>query len=332
MTDLINSILTVAPLRISFVGGGTDFASFYKKGRGKVVSTTINKYVYVFLKRHDPTFGEKFRISYSEVEHVNTISEIQNNIIRECLKFLNFDEPLHISTLADLPAGSGLGSSSSFTTALLLGLHKMKGESVTKHQLAEEACRIEIEILGQPLGKQDQYAASFGGFNCFEFLNDNSVLIQPIKLSPSEEIELMGRSFLIFTNQVRTANMILKDQENRVNINELNLQRMYELATNFHVNCQNVVDWRLLRDIISEGWNLKKSFSPKIEIIEQNHLLTLVSKYFECGFKILGAGGGGFVYVMKSHVDQKIPPEISSLKSLVFPKIDHLGTRVVVEF
>ena len=164
-------VTTITPQRISFAGGGTDFPDFYLKNGGAVVSATIDKFVYVTVKRHSELFREKYRLSYSQTEHVDEIDSIENDIARECLRFLNVDPPLFISTTSDLPVSSGLGSSSSFAVGLLLALHNLRGESVTAGQLAEEACHIEIEVLGKPIGKQDQYAAAFGGLNFYEFMN-----------------------------------------------------------------------------------------------------------------------------------------------------------------
>jgi D-glycero-alpha-D-manno-heptose-7-phosphate kinase len=168
----IQSVLSVAPLRISFLGGGTDIPTFYTRSKGCVVSAAINKYVYVHIKRHDPLFQERYRISYSEVEHTNSRNSIKNAIVKGCLELLDIDEPIQISTSADLPANSGLGSSSSFAVALLNALHALKNENASAVQLAEEASTVEIELLGSPIGKQDQYAAAFGGLNLFEFSMD----------------------------------------------------------------------------------------------------------------------------------------------------------------
>jgi D-glycero-alpha-D-manno-heptose-7-phosphate kinase len=166
---VFQSCLTIAPLRVSFVGGGSDFPNYYLKNGGAVVSTAISKYVYVHVKRHDPLFQERYRISYSEVEHTQSRESIKNRIVKSSLELLEIDEPLQISTSADLPAASGLGSSSSFAVALLLALHSLKGESVSPLQLSEEACNVEIEMLKSPIGKQDQYASAFGGMNFIEF-------------------------------------------------------------------------------------------------------------------------------------------------------------------
>jgi D-glycero-alpha-D-manno-heptose-7-phosphate kinase len=159
----IQSVLSLAPLRVSFLGGGTDISSFYNFHKGAVVSAAIDKFVYVHIKRHDPLFQERYRISYSETEHALERNHIKNDIVRACLEFLEMDEPLQISTSADLPANSGLGSSSSFAVAVLLGLHAMKNENVSPVQIAEEAYAVEVSLLSSPIGKQDQYAAAFGG-------------------------------------------------------------------------------------------------------------------------------------------------------------------------
>ena len=165
----IQSVLSMAPLRISFLGGGTDISTYFTKSKGCVVSAAINKYVYVHIKRHDPLFQERYRISYSEVEHTNSRDLIKNSIVKGCLELLKIDEPIQISTSADLPANSGLGSSSSFTVGLLNALYAHKEKHCSAAKLAKEACEIEIDILKEPIGKQDQYAAAYGGFNFIKF-------------------------------------------------------------------------------------------------------------------------------------------------------------------
>ena len=212
------SVLSTAPLRISFLGGGSDIASFYEKSPGAVVSAAIDKYVYVHIKRHDPLFQERYRISYSEIEHSYSRSEIRNDIVRSCLEYLEIDEPLQISTSADLPANSGLGSSSSFAVALLLGLHAMRGEEISPIQVAEEACRVEIEILKSPIGKQDQYAAAFGGLNFFNFSTNGSVNIEPLYLPNVDSGRLLENIVLVWTGQSRKANVILADQATRSSV------------------------------------------------------------------------------------------------------------------
>ncbi len=176
-------VLTRTPLRVSFAGGGTDLAAFYEMSEyGAVLSTAINKYIYVTVKRHSDVFNEPIRVNYSRSEQVHRIEEIENNIARECLRFLAIDPPIYISTVGDLPASTGLGGSSSFAVGLLSALHAFKGEKVSAGQLAEEACHIEIEILKEPIGKQDQYAAAFGGLNFLRFKPGGDVTVEPIRL------------------------------------------------------------------------------------------------------------------------------------------------------
>src|SRR5215204_4405554 len=165
-------IVTRTPLRVSFAGGGTDLPEFYRFDDGAVFSTAIDKYVYVTVKRHSELFYEPIRINYSKTEQVNELSEIENGIARECLRLLEIEPPIYISTVADAPASSGLGGSSSFAVGLLNALHAYRGERVSAGQLADEACHIEIKVLGEPIGKQDQYAAAFGGLNFLRFHGD----------------------------------------------------------------------------------------------------------------------------------------------------------------
>src|SRR3954453_14108002 len=172
-------IVTRTPLRLSFAGGGTDLADFYERDYGAVLSTAIANYIYVTVKPHSPLFNEPVRVNYSKSEEVNRIDEIKNDIARECLRFMEIEPPIYISTVGDLPASTGLGSSSSFAVGLLNALHRYRGDRVSAGQLAEEACQIEIEILGLPIGRQDQYAAAFGGLNLFTFKPGGAVTVEP---------------------------------------------------------------------------------------------------------------------------------------------------------
>src|SRR5215475_4712997 len=176
-------VLTRTPLRVSFAGGGTDLSDFYERDYGAVLSTAIDKYIYVTVKRHGEVFDEKVRLSYSKTESVATVDEVENNIARECLRFLKIEPPIHISTVGDLPASTGLGGSSSFAVGLLNALHAYRGERVSAGQLADEACHIEIEVLKEPIGKQDQYAAAFGGLNFFSFKPGGAVTVEPQRLN-----------------------------------------------------------------------------------------------------------------------------------------------------
>ena len=319
----------MAPLRVSFLGGGSDLPNFYKFHKGAVVSAAINKYVYVHIKRHDSLFQERYRISYSEIEHTQERSEIKNDIVRACLETLGIDEPLQISTSADLPANSGLGSSSSFAVSLILGLHAIRGEEVSPVQVAEEACQVEIDVLGSPIGKQDQYAAAFGGLNYFEFLPNEKVKIEPIYLSNVDTGRLLERSILVWTGQSRKANLILEDQAARAEDNFQNLIKIVELADDFKNELvKPILNWSELGRLISAGWGIKQSFSRKISTAEVKAITTQLEKMSCYGYKLLGAGGGGFIFALMEELEKSTLKSLESWRTFR-PELDHLGARIV---
>lgn len=326
MSD-IQSVLTSAPLRISFLGGGSDIATFYMEHKGAVVSAAINKYVYVHVKRHDSLFQEKYRISYSEVEHVQDRRDIRNDIVRTCLEFLSIEEALQISTSSDLPAFSGLGSSSSFTVALLLALHSLKGQQVSRAQLAEEACFVEIQLLQSPIGKQDQYAAAFGGLNFLEFFNSNSVRIEPILLTSEKSDFLFEHLRLMWTGKMRKAHHVLDDQANRSEQNLSSLQSLVDLAHQFRDSLQkDGLDLRELGSLILSGWELKKNLSARIVTPEVNLIERLLREEISFGHKLLGAGAGGFMLAVLK--DPSLARDFETLK-MFQPKLDVWGARVL---
>ena len=289
------SCLSIAPLRVSFVGGGTDFSKYFLQSGGAVISTAISKYVYVHVKRHDPLFQERYRIAYSDVEHTQSRDAIKNQIVKKSLEFLEMDEPLQISTSSDLPAASGLGSSSSFTVALLLALHSINGEKVSSLQLAEEACHIEIELLKSPIGKQDQYAAAFGGMNFIEFLQNGNIKLEPLMKNKKNFEALFNNSFLIWTNQTRNANKILANQVKEMSGKLEYLDNLRNLAYQFKDEIQtDPSNLAKLGEILSNSWNLKRNLSSLIEINAAQEIIDFAND-ISYGNKLLGAGGGGFV-------------------------------------
>lgn len=323
------SVLSMAPLRVSFVGGGSDIANFYEKHTGAVVSAAINKYVYVHIKRHDPLFQERYRISYSEIEHTQNRDDIKNAVVRACLERLKIDEPLQISTSADLPANSGLGSSSSFAVALLMGLHSLRGEEISPVQIAEEACEVEIGLLGSPIGKQDQYAAAFGGLNYFEFQSGGNVRIEPIYLSNINTGRLLERSLLVWTGQSRKADTILKDQATRSLENMSDLIEIANLAKSFKEQLlEPELDWSVIGEMISHGWKLKKTFSSKIVTPEVSKIASKLEE-MEChGFKLLGAGGGGFMFALIEDPQEMAMRYLNGWRTFR-PELEHIGARIV---
>src|SRR5215208_2482972 len=204
-------IMTRTPLRVSFAGGGTDLAEFYEREWGAVFSTAIDKYIYVTVKRHGTVFNEAVRINYSKSEQVQRVDDIENDIARECMRFLKIEPPIYISTVADLPASTGLGGSSSFAVGLLNALHAFRGERVAAGQLAEEATHIEIDVLKQPIGKQDQYAAAFGGLNLFCF-GKSGVTVHPQHIAKRKLDTLFESIMMFWTGMQRDASTVLEDQ------------------------------------------------------------------------------------------------------------------------
>ncbi|MEK6705443.1 MAG: galactokinase, partial [Bdellovibrionota bacterium] len=211
-------IITRSPLRITFGGGGTDLPSYYTEHSGFVISAAINKYVYITLHQ---TFDPEIIIKYSKMERVKSIESVEHPIVREVLTMAGLSDPhLEVTSMADIPAGTGLGSSGSFTTAILKAMYALRRQSISASVLAEKACEIEIERLKEPIGKQDQYIAAFGGITCFQFMPDGRVDIQPLKLSDETRFNLEDNLLLFFTGQARSASSILKDQHERSKKND----------------------------------------------------------------------------------------------------------------
>lgn len=298
-------VTTITPQRISFAGGGTDFPDFYLRHGGAVVSATINQFAYVTVKRHSKLFQERYRLSYSKTEHVDDIDLIENDIARECLKFLNVDPPLFISTTSDLPLSSGLGSSSSFAVGLLLALHTLRGETVTAGQLAEEACHIEINVLGKPIGKQDQYAVAFGGLNYYEFRKDGRVRVESLWHSDSDVFSVFDSSILFWTGMYRKAEDVLSEQQSNIPKRIDSLVRMTELAYQcrsiFLTSESLVLD---LAKIVNESWEQKRNFATTVSSEFLDDIISRAIGAGALGSKVVGAGGGGFLYVLVNKSEQ----------------------------
>lgn len=293
----------MSPQRLSFAGGGTDLPDFYRRHGGAVISATINKYLYVTVKRHSPLFNETYRLSYSRTEHVNTLDEIENDVARECLRLIHVEPPLFIATAADLPASSGLGSSSSFAVGLLYALHTMRGENVSAGQLAEEACHVEIGMLKRPIGKQDQYAAAFGGLNFITFQPDGRVHLDHIWLPDNRTASLFRNSMLFWTGTQRDAGSILEQQRASITETSETLVQMRDMAGDFRdVLLQERNDPARLGAILDAGWRAKRSLASKISSSEIDVYYERARAAGALGGKIAGAGGGGFLYLV-------VPPE-----------------------
>jgi len=285
-------IMSKAPFRISFIGGGSDFRSFYSRGPGAVVSTTIDKYMYIMIH---PYFHDKIRIKYSKLEDVDNVEEVQHPLVRECFKLVRINKGIEIASIADVPAGTGLGSSSTFTVSLLHGLYTHKREFVTKERLAKEACRIEIDTLGEPIGKQDQYAASYGGFNYIQFNPDETVFVEPLICKPEVRKKLEENLLLFYVGNEREARQILNEEKANIEQKDKrkNIEKMVELAKELRDSLKkNLV--KEVGEILHQGWLLKKTLASNISNPILDEYYEKAQKAGASGGKILGAGGGGF--------------------------------------
>ena len=290
-------IITKTPLRVSFAGGGTDLASFYRvNGYGAVLSTSINSYLYVTLKKQSPLYFEKYRLNYSETELVDDVEKIKNSIIRECIKFLEIDDCLYISTISEVPALTGLGSSSTFCVGLLNALYKFKGEPVSAGRLAEEAAYVEIEILKRPMGKQDHYAAAFGGLNYIRFNSDESVAIKPVHMSARNLKKLSESVVMFWTGITRPSESVLKEQDERNIENTKALITMRDQAERLSkLLIKSELSIKDLGSLMNEGWELKKTLASTISSNSIDNTYRTAKVYGSYGGKISGAGGGGFM-------------------------------------
>jgi len=289
-------VVTRTPLRVSFAGGGTDLSDFYEHGHGTVFSTTIDKYIYVTVKRHGPVFDEQIRLNYSKSEQVNRIDEIENDIARECLRFLEIEPPIYVSTVADLPASTGLGGSSSFAVGLLNALHAFRGERVSAGQLAEEASYIEIDVLRQPIGKQDQYAAAFGGLNSFCFKAGGGVTVEPQRLANGALTGLFGNIMMFWTGHQRDSSSVLAEQKSNTSKKMESLLKMREHACQLQaLTCNGRFDVTKFGRILDEGWQLKRQLATTITNNQIDAWYHAAIAAGAEGGKLCGAGGGGFL-------------------------------------
>jgi len=325
-------IISKTPLRVSFAGGGTDLPSFYKKNIfGAVLSTSINSYLYVSIKKQNKLHDEKFRLNYSETELVQDVEKIKNPIMRECLKFLDIDDSLYISTISDIPAQTGLGSSSTFSVGLLNALYKYKGESIDSERLAEEAAHIEINVLSRPMGKQDHYAAALGGLNYIRFNNDDSVNIKSINLS-NKSSNFFSKSVLMFwTGITRPSESVLKEQdENNINNSEILIKIRDQAEDLSNLFLSENFSIKEIGDLVNEGWRLKKELASGVSNPDIDNYYNLAMKNGAYGGKISGAGGGGFLNLISepSKHDELIT-ELSRFGLLNYSfGLDSKGTQV----
>lgn len=320
-------IITRTPFRVSLAGGGTDLPDFYvRNGYGAVLSTAIRKYMYIVIH---PYFQDKIRIKYSQVEDVNHADEVQHPIVRECLRRLEIDRGIEIASFADVSSGSGLGSSSSFTVGLLHALYAYRGKAVPPHRLAEEACDIEINILKEPIGKQDQYAAAMGGLNVIRFNQDESVEVKPIQCSPDTRQHLETSLRLYHVGGRHAARDILSEQLDNMNNDKdkfSTMRKMMDLVPDLETDLRENGGAKV-GDILHTGWCMKRDLAGGISSPGIDAMYTQAMEMGATGGKLLGAGGAGFLLL--AHHDHNTLMASMNCRSMPF-EIDREGTKLTM--
>lgn len=323
-------IIVRSPLRISLGGGGTDLASYYEEHEGFLLAAAIDKYVYVNVMR---PFTEGIFLKYSQLESVEKIIDVEHPIIRESLRLLDFKTPqIEITALADIPAGTGLGSSGSFTTALLKALYAHRRRHLNPEELAALACHVEIDLLGEPIGKQDQYIAAMGGVTCFTFEKNHNVIAKPLDIDVATMHELEDNLLLFFTGYSRSASGILKDQKERSTANDKKMLKNLHFVKALGLQSKLALeagDTLAFGELMHEHWENKKQRSGGMSNPKIDEWYNLALKNGASGGKLVGAGGGGFLMFM-AHDRKKLRKAMADqgLEEVRF-KFDFEGTKVL---
>ena len=309
-------IISRTPFRVSFVGGGTDLPNFYRQEQGAVISTSVDKYVYLTVNRR---FDDSLRISYSKTEIVDRLDEVQHPLFRETMRLTRADSGIEVTSIADIPAGTGLGSSSSFAVGLLHALHAYRGRFQSAVELAESACHLEIGVLGQPIGKQDQYAAAFGGLRRYLFNPDGSVFVDPVICPPERRVEFFKHLMLFYLGGSRNASQILAEQSKNTNHKMDHLRKLRTLADNFWGALVGGSDFRELGALMHEGWVRKKQLAANISSDQIDCYYERARAAGAWGGKVLGAGMGGFLLLFCAPENQTaVQGSLSDLRQINF--------------
>jgi D-glycero-alpha-D-manno-heptose-7-phosphate kinase len=322
-------IISRTPLRMSFAGGGSDLPSYYREFGGAVLSTAINQYVYVNVNKK---FDEGIRIGYSKNEEVSVVEQIQHPLVRHALQYLQIPGGVEITTIADIPSsGTGLGSSSSFTVGLLHALQEYRGKAMDADTLAKDACHIEIDLCQEPIGKQDQYAAAYGGFNFIEFAPDGKVTVSPIVCLPQTLNTLQKNLLVLYTGKTRSASTLLKEQSAQLSQDaqkQKNMHQMVQLARDFKTElAANHLE--SVGEILHAGWMLKKSLVSGISEDQIDRWYETAIAAGALGGKILGAGAGGFLlFYAPQERHQAILNALPALKPIPMA-FDALGSQII---
>lgn len=325
-------IITRSPLRITLGGGGTDLPSYYRNHGGFLVAAAIDRYIYITI--HE-TFVEDLIVKYSQMERVTSLDELKHPIVREAFHLAGLSgEYLEVTSMADIPAGTGLGSSGSFTTALLKALHTHRRNLVHPRELAEQACHIEIDRLGEPVGKQDQYIAAFGGLTCFRFNPDDTVEAWPLKLNDETRANLEDSLVMFFTGYSRSASSILKDQDSRTRQDDGEMVRNLDYVKDLGLRSMEALEAGRLRDfglLMHEHWEHKKRRSGGMSNPKIDEWYDLAMRNGAVGGKLIGAGGGGFLmFLADDKTRLRHAMREAGMKEVRF-RFDFEGTKVVVQ-
>jgi D-glycero-alpha-D-manno-heptose-7-phosphate kinase len=319
-------------MRITLGGGGTDLPSYYRQHTGFLISAAIDKYVYITIHKR---FKEDIFLKYSKLETVSSVEDIEHPIFRECFKMLEMDgKYTEISSLADIPAGTGLGSSGSFTTALLKALYSFNNQFISTAVLAEKACEIEINRLKEPIGKQDQYIAAFGGVTTFEFMPDDTVKVIPLNISKEILYDLEDNLILFFTGYSRSASFILKEQDDKSRDNNDEITRNLHFVKDLGLQSKQALETGNLRhfgELMNIHWEHKKKRSGNMSNGRIDEWYNLAMKNGAIGGKLIGAGGGGFLmFYTEDKMRLRHTLMNAGLEEVRF-KFDFEGTRVVIQ-
>lgn len=319
-------IISQTPYRVSFAGGGTDLPAFYRQEYGAVLSMAIDKHMYVTVS---PRFEKTARVAYTKVEIADSVNDIQHELVREALKITGLSRHIEITTVGDVPAGTGMGSSSSLTVGLLQALYAYKGQIISAKNVAEQACKIEIDILGKPIGKQDQYAAAFGNLNYIRFNPDDTVDVEPVPAPAETMKELSSRMMLLYTEQQRDADGILKRQSEGTKDRMPVLRAMRDLAQEMRLAITGSGGLDEFARLLHHGWELKRSLGFGISMERVDAWYDQARKLGAQGGKLLGAGGGGFLLLIAPKERHNLIRDALGNPRELTLDIDRRGGRVI---
>jgi len=323
-------VISKTPFRISFFGGGTDYPVWIREHGGAVLGTTIDKYAYITCRYLPPFFKHNYRIVYSQMENVKSVGEIDHPSVKECIRFSNIQSGLEIHHDSDLPARSGLGSSSTFTVGLLNCLNSLKGEFRSKKKLAKDAIHVEQDLIAENVGCQDQIHAAYGGFNHIKYMQDGSFTVSPVIIKPETTRELQDHCLLFFTGFSRFASEIASEQIKKTPEKKNELIIMQEMVNEaLKILAGENVNIGDFGKLLHESWKLKRSLTNKITNDAINNIYETAIKAGADGGKLLGAGGGGFIlFIAKPELHETIKKQLKNLLYVPF-KFDNTGTSII---